>query len=51
MSTASLQVSVPVCVGVPVLYQPPEKGLGVDSGGRLTVPVKDSIDLRVLGAV
>ena len=48
---ASLQVSVPVCVVVPVLYQPPEKGLGVDSGGCLTVPVKDSVDLRVLRAV
>ena len=42
---------MPVCVDVPVLYQPPDKGLGVDSGGRPTVPVKDSVDLRVLGAV
>ena len=42
---------MPVCVSVPVLYQPPEKGLGVDSGGRLTVPDKGGVDLRVLGAV
>ena len=42
---------MPVCVSVPVPYQPPEKGLGVDSGGRLTAPVKGSVDLRVLGAV
>ena len=42
---------MPVCVVVPVLYQPPDKGLGVDSGGRPTVPVKDSADLKVLEAV
>ena len=40
-----------VCVSVPVLHQPPDKGLSVDSRGRLTVPDKDSVDLRVLGAV
>ena len=48
---ASLQVPMHLCVIVPVLYQPPDKGLGVDFGGRRTVPVKDSVDLRVLGAV
>ena len=42
---------MPVCVVVPVLYQPPEKGLGVDSGGCLTVPDKGGVDLRVLGAM
>ena len=50
-STASLQVPMHLCVVVPALYQPPEKGLGVDSGGCFTVPDKGSVDLRVLGAV
>ena len=40
-----------LCVVVPVLYQPPDKGLGVDSGGHLTVSDKGGVDLRVLGAV
>ena len=48
---ASLQVSVLLCVDMPVLYQPPDKGLGVNSGGCLTIPDKGSVDLRVLVAV